>query len=103
MARQELGSLGTAGDVCSAVTTVEFADAHGMHGGATAVTQNLGVATVQAGMASSQVNVAAGATGHINPSAVNPGSSAEGVEASSSMVHRASAVKPGLRLLLAAC
>ena len=29
MARQELGSLGTAGDVCSAVTTVEFADAHG--------------------------------------------------------------------------
>ena len=90
MARQE-GSLGTAGDVASAVTTVEFADAHGMHGGATAVTQNLGVATVQAGMASSQINVAAGASGH-NPSAVNPGSSADGVETPSSMVHRASAV-----------
>ena len=40
---------------------------HGMPGGATAVTQNLGVATVQAGMASSQVNVAAGPSGH-NPS-----------------------------------
>ena len=74
-----------------AVTTVEFADSHGMPGGATAVTQNLGVATVQAGMASSQVNVAAGASGH-NPSAANPGSSAEGIETPSSMVHRASAV-----------
>ena len=62
-----------------------------MRGGATAVTQNLGVATVPAGMASSQVNVAAGASGH-NPSAANPGSSAEGVETRSSMVHRASAV-----------
>ena len=90
IARQK-GSLGTAGDVSSAVTTVEFADAHGMHGGATAVAQNLGVATVQAGMASSHVNVAAGASGH-NPSAVNPGSSAEGVETPSSMVHRASVV-----------
>ena len=49
MARQE-GSLGTTDDVSSAVTTVEFADARGMHGGATAVTQTLGVATVQAGM-----------------------------------------------------
>ena len=75
-----------------AVTTVEFADSHGMPGGATAVTQNLGVATVQAGMASSQVNVEAGASAGHNPSAANPGSSAEGVEAPSSMMHRASAV-----------
>ena len=101
MARQE-GSLGTAGDESNAVTTVEFADSHGMHGGATAVTQNLGVATVQAGMASSQVNVAAGASGH-NPAAANPGSSAEGVEMPSSMVHRASAVmQTGAQILLAA-
>ena len=75
---QVLG-LGTAGVTHGAVTTVEFADSHGMHGGATAVTQNLGVATVPAGMASSPVNVAAGASGH-NPSAANSGSSAEGVE-----------------------
>ena len=82
--------MGTAGVTYGAVSTTEVADASGVHGDATAVTQGFSVAT-ESGMASAQINVAAGASGH-NPSAANPGSSAEGFETPSSMVHRASAV-----------
>ena len=86
----QVGGLGTAGATYGALSTTEVADASGVQGDATAVTQGFSVAT-ESGMASAQINVAAGASGH-NPSAVNPGSSAEGIETPSSMVHRASAV-----------
>ena len=50
----------------------------GVHGDATAVTQGFSVAT-ESGMASAQINVAPGLSGY-NPSAGNPGSSADGFE-----------------------
>ena len=44
----------------------------------TAVTQGLSVAT-ESGMASTQINVATGVSGY-NPSAANPGSSAQNIQ-----------------------
>ena len=86
----QVGGLGTAGVTYGAVSTTEVADASGVHGDATAVTQGLSVAT-ESGMASTQINVATGVSGY-NPSAANPGSSAEGFETPRSTVYGASAV-----------
>ena len=82
----QVGGLGTAGVAYGAVSTAEVADASGVHGDATAVTQGFSVAT-ESGMASAQINVAAGV-----PFAANPGSSAEGFETPRSTVYGASAV-----------
>ena len=46
----QVGGLGTAGDTYGAVSTTEVADASGVHGDATAVTQGFSVAT-ESGMA----------------------------------------------------
>lgn len=86
----QVGGLGTAGVTYGAVSTTEVADASGVHGDATAVTQGFSVAT-ESGMASAQINVATGVSGY-NPSAANPGSSAEGFETPRSTVYGASAV-----------
>ena len=86
----QVGGLGTACVTYGAVSTAEVADASGVHGDATAVTQGLSVAT-EIRMASTQINVATGVSGY-NPSAVNPGSSAEGFETPRSTVYGASAV-----------
>ena len=86
------GGLGTAGVTYGAVSTTEVADASGVHGDATAVTQGFSVSVAtESGMASAQINVATGVSGY-NPSAANPGSSAEGFETPRSTVYGASAV-----------
>ena len=69
-----VGSLGTTGAMYGSVSTTEVADASGVHGDVTAKAQGLGVATVQSGMASSQINATADNSGHNLPAAIPEGS-----------------------------
>ena len=69
-----VGSLGTTGAMYGSVSTTEVADASGVHGDVTAEAQGLGVATVQSGMASSQINATADNSGHNLPAAIPEGS-----------------------------
>ena len=68
-----VGSLGTTGAMYGSVSTTEVADASGVHGDVTAEAQGLGVATVQSGMASSQINATADNLGHNLPAAIPEG------------------------------
>ena len=62
----QVGSLGTTGATCGAVSTGDVVDASGVHGDATGEVQGPGVATAS-GMASSQANAIPGISGHNPP------------------------------------
>ncbi len=89
----QVGSLGTTGVMYGSVSTAGIAAASEAHGDVTAEAQGPGLATVQRGMASSQINATADNSGH-NPPAANPEGStgSVGFETPRSFLQGASAV-----------